>query len=548
MFSQGPVPPIPTAAVAIGLDHIPVAVRDLEAASATYRALGFSLKPGRPHANGIRNAHVKFPDGAGLELLTVPAAVDPLSTKYLDMIRAGDGPAFLSFHARDTNALHAALRAGGYAFRDANGMTDLSAPPFGFLFWIADNRSPTDRPEHFAHPNGATALGAVSIATDDGDTLARLLVALGGRQEHREVLAPDRVEATVVKLAEGDVVILPARHQLLPGRPIIGASFRVKDLATVRRALAAGRVSPRPGLELAERLVVEPSKAHGLWLEFVGRPSAPAHGRYLVTSSAIDVSLHIRLCVAVDPRDPQGVWWWQPGASGCRSRSTGPTVFHADRAAASPSATPAVTAVSFRLGLHSRTPTDLDVRLVVEDGRMRSLDTGAAVTVQRRNDLDVPEQDPAAVSDAVPNDTGLAVRGATRADADRIAGLMTELGYPTTAAQMTVRLDAILADDDYRTFLACDGSTIAGAIGTRTGPLYESDDAYGQIMVLVIADGHRRRGVGRLLLGAAEAYFIERRVRVAVVTSANRRADAHAFYEKYGYAFDGRRYKKPLNG
>ena len=111
--------------VRIGLDHIPVAVRDLEAASATYRALGFSLKPGRPHANGIRNAHVKFPDGAGIELLTVPAAVDPLSTKYVDIIRAGDGPAFLSFHARDTTALHAALRAGGYAFRDTSGLTDL---------------------------------------------------------------------------------------------------------------------------------------------------------------------------------------------------------------------------------------------------------------------------------------------------------------------------------------------------------------------------------------------------------------------------------------
>jgi catechol 2,3-dioxygenase-like lactoylglutathione lyase family enzyme len=265
--------------VRIGLDHIPVAVRDLEAASATYRALGFVLKPGRPHANGIRNAHVKLPDGAGIELLTVPSAVDPLSAKYADMIRAGEGPAFLSFHARDTGALHGALRAGGYPFSDAGGLTDLRSPELGFLFWIQDNRSPTDRPEHFAHPNGATALGAVWIATDAGEALARLLVALGGRRERREVLAPDAVEATVITLAEGEVFILPARRQLLPGRPIIGATFRVRDIATVRHALAAGRLSPRPGPELAERLVVEPSKAHGLWLEFAGPPSAPADGR-----------------------------------------------------------------------------------------------------------------------------------------------------------------------------------------------------------------------------------------------------------------------------
>jgi catechol 2,3-dioxygenase-like lactoylglutathione lyase family enzyme len=302
--------------VAIGLDHIPVAVRDLEAASATYRALGFALKPGRPHANGIRNAHVKFPDGAGIELLTVPAAVDPLSTKYVEMIRAGEGPAFLSFHARETAALHRALRASHYPFSHAGGLTDLESAELGFLFWVQDNRSPTDRPEHFAHPNGATALAAVWIATDDGGALTRLLVTLGGRQERREVFAPDRIEATVITLAEGDVVILPARHQLLPGRPIIGASFRARDLATVRRALAAGGVSPRTGPELAERLVVEPSKTHGLWLEFVGPASAPAAGRYFVTSSAMNVGVGTGLCIAVDlsrrgdldvPERPPGV-------------------------------------------------------------------------------------------------------------------------------------------------------------------------------------------------------------------------------------------------
>jgi catechol 2,3-dioxygenase-like lactoylglutathione lyase family enzyme len=262
--AQAPV----SSPVAIGLDHIPVAVRDLDAAQATYRALGFSLKPGRPHANGIRNAHVKFPDGAGLELLTVPAAVDPLSTKYMNMIRAGDGPGFLAFHARDPEALHAALRAGGYEFDDANGLTDLRATALEYLFWIQDNRSPTDRPEHFAHPNGATALGAVWIATDERDALVRLLTRLGGRQERRQVLAPEPVEATVVTLAEGQVIVVPARHQLLPGRPIIGASFSVADLSQIERALAAAKIQPWSGPGAGERVVVAPNQAHGLWLEF----------------------------------------------------------------------------------------------------------------------------------------------------------------------------------------------------------------------------------------------------------------------------------------
>jgi GNAT superfamily N-acetyltransferase len=140
----------------------------------------------------------------------------------------------------------------------------------------------------------------------------------------------------------------------------------------------------------------------------------------------------------------------------------------------------------------------------------------------------------------------MVVHPATLTDAAAIAGLMTELGYPTTPDQMTARLTRLLADDDYATFIASDGASLAGMIGTRTGPLYEFDEPYGQIMALVVADGHRRTGTGARLLGAAEAHFVERGVRFAVVTSANRRAEAHAFYQKHGYAFDGRRYKKPL--
>ncbi|MCI0434391.1 MAG: VOC family protein [Gemmatimonadetes bacterium] len=36
-----------------GLDHIPIAVNDLDAAAARYRQLGFTLKPGRPHDGGF---------------------------------------------------------------------------------------------------------------------------------------------------------------------------------------------------------------------------------------------------------------------------------------------------------------------------------------------------------------------------------------------------------------------------------------------------------------------------------------------------------------
>jgi ribosomal protein S18 acetylase RimI-like enzyme len=140
----------------------------------------------------------------------------------------------------------------------------------------------------------------------------------------------------------------------------------------------------------------------------------------------------------------------------------------------------------------------------------------------------------------------IAVRYATLADSERIARLVTMLGYPVSASQMRTRLEEIVADDDYVTLVACDNTEVVGFIGTRVGPLFESDGLYGQIMALAIANDRQRRGTGRVLIEAAESELAARGARVVLVTSGHQRADAHAFYEKNGYAFTGRRYTKVI--
>jgi hypothetical protein len=114
--------------------------------------------------------------------------------------------------------------------------------------------------------------------------------------------------------------------------------------------------------------------------------------RYLVTDKPIDVGDGIALCVAVDPTDERGIWWWTPGESGCASRSSGPSPFHAQEAKVSPTTASGSTNLSFRLGTHSASRPFIDVRLIVEAGTMRATESGAQVSVQRRKDLDVPEE------------------------------------------------------------------------------------------------------------------------------------------------------------
>lgn len=239
----------------LGLDHIPIAVSNLERAADRFRALGFVLKPGRPHANGIRNEHAKFPDGTELELITAPAARDDLTRKYRRHLAAGDGPAFLAFYAPD------------------RGRVTRPLPPYVFLG--GRQRSPTDKPEHFAHPNGAISFVSVWLAGADLSRERELLRAQGAAFTRQAVRVPDAVTADVARLREGDVVFLPADRQRVKGRPIVGATVRVKSAAAARRVIESAGIAVR-GAAGAASAFVAPEAANGLWLEFREIPGAAA--------------------------------------------------------------------------------------------------------------------------------------------------------------------------------------------------------------------------------------------------------------------------------
>jgi hypothetical protein len=119
--------------------------------------------------------------------------------------------------------------------------------------------------------------------------------------------------------------------------------------------------------------------------------SAP---RYVVTASPIDVGVGSgRLCLAVDPRNPHGVWWWQPGKD-CSSRSTGPKVFQAEEAMVVPSEQ-GITDIRFRIALirspKSSEPSFADVSLRLEGSQLQAAVTGNRVATVIRHDLEIPQ-------------------------------------------------------------------------------------------------------------------------------------------------------------
>lgn len=264
------VPTLDTAAhrappLEIRLNHVPVVVSDLDAASRTYTRLGFALKEGRPHPNGLVNRHIKFRDGTEVELITAPRAVDRTTTYYRAAVRQGEGPAFLSLFTSAPDEVAARARAlGSPVEHDGGSLSWPDGDPLRYVFFAPLNDSPTDRPEHFAHANTAASLIGVQLA-GPLDTERRLLGALGLHEASRA--SGDSHGQLRIALRGGDLYLDPTAPRP-PRCPVVGVTLGVRDLDTARAVLRQAGVSAHVATTRERRVTVDAADAHGLKIEF----------------------------------------------------------------------------------------------------------------------------------------------------------------------------------------------------------------------------------------------------------------------------------------
>jgi ribosomal protein S18 acetylase RimI-like enzyme len=136
------------------------------------------------------------------------------------------------------------------------------------------------------------------------------------------------------------------------------------------------------------------------------------------------------------------------------------------------------------------------------------------------------------------------IRPAAPGDAPALAGLIVELGYPVTDAEVSARMRLLLAVG--RTPLVAELDGIVGLLTWSVMHVLHRPGPVGRISTLVVAGRVRGRGVGRALVAAAEAEVRAAGCDLIEVTSNMRRADAHAFYERLGYERTSFRFAKPM--
>lgn len=252
-----------------GVDHVVMVVRDLDAARATFRAMGFTVTPRGRHTLGSQNHCVMFGDDY-IELLMSPAEnPHPARQYYTDFAVEGEGMAAIALKTDNAKAAYTELLWSGFEPTDpvdfsrpvtASGsarearfrITQLSLDktPGGRIFVCEHfTRDVVWRPEYREHANGATALAAIAIVCDD--------IAASARAYERLFDTHGKPIAEGLLVQTGDTPIAFASEgalaRRLPGialsprpAPAIAALFvRVADREKTETVLRKGGLVPK---------------------------------------------------------------------------------------------------------------------------------------------------------------------------------------------------------------------------------------------------------------------------------------------------------------
>jgi GNAT superfamily N-acetyltransferase len=128
----------------------------------------------------------------------------------------------------------------------------------------------------------------------------------------------------------------------------------------------------------------------------------------------------------------------------------------------------------------------------------------------------------------------IAFRPAIPADAEPIAALFTDEGFPAGPSDIVARLERF-STPDARVVVAEHEGAVLGFIAFVALPRFEHGDRIVRIVALVVDPGARERGVGRSLMAEAERVGAELGAAFIEVTAGHHRPDARHLYESLGY-------------
>ena len=138
------------------------------------------------------------------------------------------------------------------------------------------------------------------------------------------------------------------------------------------------------------------------------------------------------------------------------------------------------------------------------------------------------------------------VRQAKTSDVRAVRDLLDQLGYTFTVEAVESRLNLLTASGDDPVILAVQDDAVLGLIALQFAWMLQVDEPVARVTALVVRDGGRGSGVGRLLVDAGDQVARQAGCKTLELTTAVARTDAHAFYRKLGFANSSLRFSRPV--
>jgi len=141
---------------------------------------------------------------------------------------------------------------------------------------------------------------------------------------------------------------------------------------------------------------------------------------------------------------------------------------------------------------------------------------------------------------------GTDLRSAMIADADDVARLLTELGYPCEIDEAADRIHAIEGNDRQALVLARRDGAVCGLIALDFMYYLPLGTITCRVTALVVTPTAQGLGIGRQLLKEADRRARSGGASRIELTSGSQRTEAHAFYRACGYKDSSVRFVKQL--
>jgi GNAT superfamily N-acetyltransferase len=136
------------------------------------------------------------------------------------------------------------------------------------------------------------------------------------------------------------------------------------------------------------------------------------------------------------------------------------------------------------------------------------------------------------------------IRDARIEDADALAILLTQLGYPQDSSFVIQKLKELADRETAKVFVAELDGSVAGFLSFDSEPAFHRNGRIGTITAMCVLENMRGNGIGRQLIEHAEAFAKQSGcVRIAVASGIQRH-ETHKFYLKMGYEEKTKRFTK----